>query len=404
MKKCALAGAASLCLLLLAAAPAAHGAGLPTTPAEAEAIEGKQRLPLTAFYDAPALDAAGKPGELLRREIFTGYDLPPGTQAMRILYRSRDADGQDVVSSGVVLTPAGTAPRGGWPVIVWAHGTSGVARQCAPSAMKDLYYNAELTGMVQAGYAVVAVDYHGLGTAGPHQYMASRAQAEDVVDAVPAARKAVPALGEKWVVDGHSQGGQAAWAVAELEAQRQDPGYLGAVSVAGATHLAWAAAHQTGLDGAGFYLAWWTYAIKARYSAFDPAGILADGGAAHYEAATTAGCWYAGYALYSDTPARDMLKPRWQDNAYVKRFLADSLVGSKTPRGPMLAIAGEADASVPLDGIKDTVARACAHGATLSFKTYPGLDHDPAMSDSLPDQLAWIGDRFAGKPAPNSCR
>lgn len=52
------------------------------------------------------------------------------------------------------------------PVIAWAHGTSGVARRCAPSLMKDVEYGTEgLMPMVAAGFAVVATDSAGLGRA-----------------------------------------------------------------------------------------------------------------------------------------------------------------------------------------------------------------------------------------------
>ena len=51
----------------------------------------------------------------------------------------------------MVLIPAGSAPVGGWPVIAWAHGTSGMARICAPSLMKDIEYGDEgLMPMVAA--------------------------------------------------------------------------------------------------------------------------------------------------------------------------------------------------------------------------------------------------------------
>ena len=91
----------------------------------------------------------------------------------RFLYRSRSVAGTDVPASGVILLPNGTPPARGWPVVVWAHGTSGVARTAAPSLMKDLYYGWE--GLLQwplLGYAVVAPDYAGLGTNVPHQYRA----------------------------------------------------------------------------------------------------------------------------------------------------------------------------------------------------------------------------------------
>ncbi len=53
------------------------------------------------------------------------------------------------------------------------------------------------------------------------------AQARDVIFSVPAARRAVPSLGSRWVVDGHSQGGSTAWRVASLESSMRDPDYLG---------------------------------------------------------------------------------------------------------------------------------------------------------------------------------
>ena len=86
--------------------------------------------------------------------------------------------------------------------------------------MKDVEYGSEgLMPMVAAGFAVIATDYAGLGTPGPHQYDNKIPQANDVVYSVPAARAAVPSLGRRWVTIGHSQGGVAVWGVAELEAR-----------------------------------------------------------------------------------------------------------------------------------------------------------------------------------------
>jgi hypothetical protein len=52
-------------------------------------------------------------------------------------------------------------------------------------------------------------------------------------------------------------------------------------------------------------------------------------------------------------------------------------------------------------------AQQCAAGYKLDFRTYSGLSHmgvlDGATS-ALPKQLAaWTADRFAGRPAPNTC-
>ena len=75
--------------------------------------------------------------------------------ATRILYHTRTADNTDTLASGVVLVPYGTPPKDGWPLLAWSHGTSGVARVCAPSLMTSLFYNWEgLYAYVILGYAV----------------------------------------------------------------------------------------------------------------------------------------------------------------------------------------------------------------------------------------------------------
>jgi hypothetical protein len=53
--------------------------------------------------------------------------------------------------------------------------------------------------------------------------------------------------------------------------------------------------------------------------------------------------------------------------------------------------------------VRAAVKQICAAKQPVTFRSYPGLDHDPAMEKSTPDQLAWIRDRFAGKPAMSNC-
>ncbi|QUD86398.1 lipase family protein [Phenylobacterium montanum] len=389
---------------LTAGSAAAQDDGLPKSLAEAVKMEAADALPRTALYDAPKSLAASKPGALLKHEAFDGYDLPKGARAVRILYHSQNDRGRDVATSAVVLIPAGTAPAGGWPVIAWAHGTSGVARQCAPSLMKDLYYGEEgLMPMVRAGYAVVATDYHGLGTDGGHQYIDKPAQTNDVVFSIPAARKAVPELGARWVVDGHSQGGLAAWGVAELEARRHDAGYLGAVAVAPGVGLKSLSQHLADPGAASFYLDYFAYAIGHMSPGFKPSDMLTGQALARYHDVTTKGCWDYAYASYLGDTTPPKLKPGWDETPAAKRLFTTDAAGEAPLGGPLFVIAGEQDHSVPLFAVRETVAKACKAGATLNFRVYPGLDHDPTMDKSTPDQLAWIADRFAGKAAGNDC-
>lgn len=377
---------------------------LPRSLAEAVSMEQADALPRTAFYDTPSL-AASKPGDLLRHEIFTGYMLPQGATAVRILYHSLNADGRDVATSGVVLIPAGNPPPGGWPVIAWAHGTSGVARTCAPSLEKDMEYGEEgLMPMVRAGFAVVATDYHGLGTQGPHEYINKTAQARDVIYSVPAAHTAVAGLDRRWVAIGHSQGGLTAWGVAEMEATIKDPDYLGAISVSGASDLKrlMAAAAEPG-SRAAFYLVYMAYAIHARTPDFKPSDLLVGKALERYPAMTTRGCWLYAYASFLNVHGERILKPGWDETPAAQRFFAANELGVAPVRGPLLVLAGEADEAVPFALLKSVVHTACRNGIALAFRSYPGLEHDPTMAKSTPDQLVWVRDRLAGKPFASNC-
>jgi pimeloyl-ACP methyl ester carboxylesterase len=376
---------------------------MPHSIAEAQALEQRDALPATPLYSKIALGTT-QPGDLLAQEVGPDYALPLAA-AVRIAYHSRDVTGHDVATTAAVLVPKGTAPPGGWPVIAWAHGTSGVARQCAPSLMKDVYYGDEgLQQMLQSGFAVVATDYHGLGSPGPHPWVSKQSQAQDVIYSVPAARKAVPALGRRWVADGHSQGGLAAWGVAELESALQDPDYLGAISVAGALRLeAFMEFMDHSQGGLTMYLGYMAWALHTRFPEFRPEDLLTPQAMRLYGSITSEGCWYYGYAAFRDMPKEGVLQRSWRTNPFVARLAQENIQGDQRISRPLLVLAGEADMSVPIAGVREVVAHACAKGSPLSFKSYPGLDHDPTMSDSMPDQLAWLRDRFAGKPAPSSC-
>ncbi|MFA1674613.1 alpha/beta hydrolase family protein [Rhizobium mongolense] len=377
----------------------------PQSPAEALECEAARALPLTSFYDTPADLAESKPGALLREESFAGYTLPEGASALalRILYHSRSAEGREVATSAVVLKPAGPPPHAGWPVIAWAHGTSGWARQCAPSLMKDYFSRKEFFGtMLNAGFAVVATDYRGLGTEGPHQYN-GLALASDVVYSVKAARAADPDLGKHWVAAGHSRGGVTAWNVAALQHELEDPYYLGAVSVAGGMQkdhaVAMINAQSDPNEGGGIVTI--AFDVKSVFPEFDPAAMLTDAGLKHYADVTTKGCTSYAKACYAGVPPSSLLRPGWADLPEVDRWFAGLVPGEKPIRGPILVITSPGDTAVRSDGIEATVRRICRTHKEVTFRSYPNLDHGQVMAQTVGDQLAWIKDRFDGKPVPN---
>ena len=73
---------------------------------------------------------------------------------------------------------------------------------------------------VKRGWAVVKTDYEGLGTPGPHPYLAGASAARGTIDIVTAARHLHPGIGRRWAVMGHYQGGHAALFTASLAPAR----------------------------------------------------------------------------------------------------------------------------------------------------------------------------------------
>jgi len=369
------------------------------TPAEALEAEAARALPLTKFYDAPANLAASSPGDLLRKERATEYTLPEGTKAQRILYLSLSAEGKAVVTSAVVLIPAGRRPRDGWPVIAWAHGSTGLSRQCAPSLMKD-YYGSPFSDFLDAGFAVVATDYHGLGTEGVHQYCNGVAQGRDIVYSVKAARAVEPDLGKRWVVAGSGIG---AWGVAAEEHEQKDPDYLGAVAIAaGLQKDRVVAIYSTATDSinaACIVMA--ALAVKARTPDFELPSMLTDAGMEHaMDVATRGGISYAA-ALYANAQPNTLLKPGWENLPAVERWFAEFVPGERPLRGPILVIASTGDTIVK--GIEASVTRVRRAGTAVTLRMYDDLDHFQVRYETVLDQIAWIRDRFAGKPAPGNC-
>lgn len=154
-------------------------------------------------------------------------------RAFRIRYHSSDLHGKPTESTGIVISPS--APGENRRVMTWAHGTTGMGDAACPSAQPDparelsTYFESGSTtqidfgipglqGFIDDGWIVVATDYQGLGTHGPHQYTVNRTNALDAVNIVHAAREMPLGAGMSFGVIGWSQGGGAAAAAAELDA------------------------------------------------------------------------------------------------------------------------------------------------------------------------------------------
>ncbi len=370
----------------------AHAQSIQLTPAQRAIAHGE--LPLTSFYDTATPLPPGKPGDVIRSQPFDDYDLPDGVSAVRILYHSVAATGSDVAASGVVLIPRGDVPKGGWPIIAWAHPFVAVARVCAPSLMRSLGSGSVLSMYVNLGYAVIATDYVGLGTSFRNASFDAQSNATDVINSVKAARQAVAQLGTRWVAIGEADGGTPALFVAELHDEAEDHNYLGSVSISGVLDLG-AAIDQLWRGNRFAFLA---YGIKTVYPSFRLEDMLTPEGLGRYETVTPA-C--SPPAAMSALSLAEALKPGWQTSPFIKQFLLRNSLGSKPAHAPLMVISAE-DPTGSTDA--KVVARMCGQKDRITFETYPSLDPNDLFGTSVAAQISWIKARFDGRMTPNTCR
>lgn len=160
-----------------------------------------------SFY-AVTPDAADWPGSLLRT---APLGVPVArARAYRILYVSASSGGAPRVSGGMLFVPTAHPPRGGRPVVAWAPPVLGAggapSRSTTPLADMEPWLDA----MTARNWVVVTTDYSSVGTRA-QEWLQGRAEAQDLTDAVVAARQFSGAgVSGRWVAWGHSYGGHAA--------------------------------------------------------------------------------------------------------------------------------------------------------------------------------------------------
>ncbi|KAL8833622.1 MAG: hypothetical protein Q9170_004170 [Blastenia crenularia] len=359
------------------------------------------------FYQCPANTNQAAPGKLLKveKDIDTSaYQIPAGTALSKILYQSAKLNGDPVPVSAFVLWPyAARSQSDGYPVVAWAHGTSGATADHAPSNYKHLWQHFLAPyQLALQGYVVVATDYAGLGVQADalgapitHEYLSSPSHANDTVHSVQAATEAFPELSKRFVVIGHSQGGGAAWAVAQKAAIDPIPGYLGAIAIAPCTNLLveeGAFNNQT--------VAAMCRGITSSFPDFDPREILTVEGEQRVALMfqTDAGTGAAMALFYG----ADLVKPDWKENPHIQKHAAATSCGGKAIGCPLLVIHGEADIMNSPAAVKVAVDKTVElfPDAQLESVWLPDVKHTPALGASQYLWMEWIADRFKGVEVP----
>lgn len=356
-------------------------------------------LLILALFATPAM--AQRAGTLINA---TPVAAPvAGVRAWKMRYWT--SGGHQV--TGMVLAPARI--QGEWPVIAWTHGAWGVAESCAPSLSANFWKMTAAVDAVARGYAVVAPDYRGLGSKGPHPFLVGSLAAQDTLDAVRAARSIRGAgVGDRFAVWGESQGGHAAlWTGNEAARYAPDLKLVGVVAIVPPTALI------ANLRGAkdpnartlltALLAKSWNGHYRASINFGRPRteGII-DKFAAKcitLDARPNLGAIIGMLALRADLKNADLgnLQP-WA------RLAAENSVPIRQPGAPLFVATGDKDTLVSPDVVQSYARNLCAaRTGPMRFVRSPTSDHVGTTKETKVEVLDWIDARFAGRPPPSDC-
>lgn len=356
--------------------------------------------------------APPQPGQLLTAEKGSrGFPLADAGENYFVTYTSRGASGKLVTVSGQIAIPRSAPPAGGYPVLGWAPGTTGMGPQCAPS--NSAGQAASLNEWVKRGYAVLRADYEGWGDAGPRPLLNQRSNAEAVLNLVKAAHAVSDKLGSDWIVAGHSEGGGTAlWTAALGEGAASPYRLKAAIALApvGPGVLDMVRSLADGVPLArDFPLL--TDGLAATLTAATVLGARASDPAIEFDALVTPGFrrWVdaSASACVSDRidlplpPAGQYLKPGASYDRLVA-FLQMQDASSQTMRVPVWIAQAGSDNLTPTTATTTRMVKSlCARGGAIDMRVYPGQNHGQVVPASLKDALDFADTVQSGRPAPN---
>jgi fermentation-respiration switch protein FrsA (DUF1100 family) len=356
------------------------------------------------FYAVPDPLPEGAPGDLIRYEPIDDSPVV-GAAAWRVMYLSESVEGDPIAVTGTVFVPRSAAPDAGRDIVTLAHGTRGIADECAPSKEGGGAESALAGLAVERGYILAVTDYEGLGTPGRHPYLVGESEGRSVLDAAKATRQLPDAeASDRLAIAGYSQGGHGAlWAGELAEEWSPELDLVGTFAGAPATEL------PLIFDAAGSTpIAGFLYMIVAGFQAAypdeaDPALLMTPEGVDELDAVDQ-GCTAEILRHFARIPGSDLLKPDVGSVEPWATLTAENDPGQVDTGSPILIIHSAADDVVPAALSQLLFDRMCGLGQEVERRVYDeGQSHIEAAPPAYADAMDWIDARFAGEPATSTC-
>lgn len=354
-----------------------------------------------AFYLPPVPLPTGKPGALIRSQPIAA---PPGSSAWRVLSHTTSIAGQDTALSGVVVAPDGPAPKGGRPIVAWAHGTTGLGDSCAPSKADDAVSRIPFVSqLLAAGYVVAATDYQGLGTPGVHPYLVGESEGRAVLDTARVARRLPTGAGNRVLIGGHSQGGHAALFASEIASKyAPDLKVLGTAAGSPVTDVQQFFDLAASSPFTAGFLVMGAQGYLVAYPELAKAPLLTESAAARASVAVDRCATDAIVAFAGDAPGSLFTSDPNQIARWREKLQLNS-PGNRRSVAPIFVWQGGADTLTPSTLVAQYAPKACAQGSTVEYREYGGANHGSVVAAAQNDVLAFFAARLTGVKPQSSC-
>ena len=368
------------------------------------------------FYAVPKKVVKLGSGAIIRsREITpTALSLPLSADAWQVLYRTVDNTGTPTATVTTIMVPrtpwTGPGPR---PVLSYQTAEDGAGTKCAPSyairggLQEPSNSSAETLLMqqsLQRGWIVVAPDYQGPRS----MFLGAKGEARGVLDGLRAARAFEPAgIGRSAPIGlwGYSGGAFASSVAAQLQPRYAPKLHLAGVALGGIPADVKATIRKFSGAAVGGALIMGFVTVNRAYPEFHLTRYINDAGLKAM-AKSQEDCINDAVIKHPLASIEQYAKdPNILDSPELAPMFKrmSPLTFKGVPDAPVYEYHARLDQLAPIRPARLLIDRFCSKGVPVQHVEDRLTEHIGLVALGSFGAMNYLGDRFAGEPAPSTC-
>ncbi|MCW2799318.1 MAG: Secretory lipase [Aeromicrobium sp.] len=384
------------------------------SPASAARVPVPEKDP---FYAVPANVGTYAPGAVIasRKVSTSAFGFPMPATAWQIKYRTNDSKGRASATVTTLLVPkAAWRGAGTRPLVSYQTAEDGVAGKCAPSyaltagPIADFSNSEGETGVMYLallkGWAVTVPDYEGPRS----EFLVAKTEGQAVLDGVRASLAFTEgglAPTTKTALWGYSGGSFASVHAAQMQPTYAPDLNFSALALGGLVGDIRSTIDKFSGGPAGGAVAMGVNGFVRAYPELNIADYLSPTGIAKV-AKASGDCLtdaairfpFLSIAQIEKTPGS------FYSPAIVAMLHDNSPLGDPgTPTMPIYDYHAKLDEFAPIGPDRELITRFCHDGVTVQHVEDLVGEHISELVTGAPGAIAFFSDRFAGKPAVNTC-